>query len=211
MAHLKQELREDFMNLRRTVTEKVNSILAGKFVRQLTQNITDPFFQVGKNLNDLKQMLPTETKEVYDLVLKRSWGMWREARNALNEQKRRLSSATEGMSETLSSISKPYIDPILRRAAPYTEDLRRILATKVTELSSKMNKSLAQRLEDLGPQLSPYVEAVQNQWGKLQTSSETFTTSMKEQLQQRLETINNTWVKTFLTPLLAPFQPPAED
>ncbi|KAL8219744.1 UNVERIFIED_CONTAM: hypothetical protein K2H54_032630 [Gekko kuhli] len=205
MAQLSQKLREHLANLRRTVNENMDSILGVEFVNQLTQNITTNYLQVRESLYNLEQTLPAETKQVYDLALKTPWGVWNKALDSLNEQRKKLSSATEGISETLPGILKPYVGPVLQRVAPYTENLRSVASATVAELKARMNKTLAERVEDLASQLNPYAAEVQNHWKELQVSFSTTTEPLKEELQRGLETINNSLVKTFITPLLEIF------
>ncbi|XP_060113553.1 uncharacterized protein LOC132585699 [Heteronotia binoei] len=205
MSQLSQKFKEHLVNLRRTMDEKVDLILGVEFFSQLTQNITANYLQVRDSFYNLEQMLPAETKQVYDLALRTPWGLWNRALDTLNEQKKTLSSATEEITKTLPSILKPYVDPVLQRATPYTEDLRSALTSTLVELKATTNKTFAQRLEDLGSQLNPYTTVVQNRWKELQMSFSNVTEPVKEELRRGLETINDSLVKTFLTPVLESF------
>ncbi|XP_077192758.1 uncharacterized protein LOC143837131 [Paroedura picta] len=200
MAHFSQKLKEHLVNLRRTVGESMDSVLEVEFFSQLTQNLTANYLEARESLYNLEQTLPTETKQLYDLVLKTPWGMWNKALDTVKEQRKKLSSATEEISETLPHLLKPYVDPVLQRAAPYAEHLQSVLTTTGAELKAKMNKTLAQRMEDLGSQLTPLATEVQDHWNGLQMSF--FTEPVKEELLRVLETINNSLVKTFVSPLL---------
>ncbi|XP_015280672.1 PREDICTED: apolipoprotein A-I-1-like [Gekko japonicus] len=205
IAQLSQRFREHLVNLRRTVGEKVDLILGVEFVDQLTQNVTNYYLQVRESLYNLEQTLPAETKQVYDLALRTPWGMWSKALDSLNEQRKKLSSATEEMSETLPGILKPYVDPVLKSVAPYTENLGNVVSATVVELKAKMNKTLTERVEDLASQLNPYATEVQNHWKELRMSFSNNTEPLKEELLRGLETINNSLVKTFVTPFLEIF------
>ncbi|XP_033014258.1 apolipoprotein A-IV-like [Lacerta agilis] len=190
LARLNLELQEYLRNVTRVVDEKIEVIRRSELGQSVIDKLHNSFARISKRLSNLKEKLPAEVVQGYDLVVGASLGVVDKSLNTIRALHRKVSPASDELAEALYTIVAPYADSVLGKVGTYAMSLQRSLVAKAEELNPKLNEKLKKQLEELKAQLAPYAEALQKELEEFRSSVDPYVDQAQEKLEEGVERIN---------------------
>ncbi|KAJ7303976.1 hypothetical protein JRQ81_011492 [Phrynocephalus forsythii] len=202
LEELKQELQEYLRNISRTVNEKIDYINSLEIGQSIMDQLCDGYEEVKRRVRKLETELPPEVTQAYNQVVAVSLSVVEKGLNALHGLKRRVTPATNKLTESFYSLVMPYANSVLEKVEKYTEAMSRVVADKTEKLKNpELMEKLRRQLDELRSQLAPYSGKLQSQLEKFQASLEPYADRTQERFNLGVRRIKQA-LKAYLTPML---------
>ncbi|XP_034975677.1 apolipoprotein A-I-like [Zootoca vivipara] len=190
LARLNQELQEYLRNVTRVVDEKIEVIRRSELGQSVIDKLHNSFTKISKRLRNLKEKLPAEVVQGYDLVVGASLGVVDKSLNTIRALHRKVSPASDELAEALYTIVAPYADSVLEKVVPYAKSLQHSLVARAEELNPKLNEKLKKQLEELKAQLAPYTDVLQKELEEFRSSLDPYVDQAQEKLEEGVEKVS---------------------